>query len=215
MDDDELDTPEKTYPLSPSKMSKAPSWAMLGFLVGAAFVWSFKRETEKAAAVAPVTLTAWPKAVRVEPSPITTIETLFAEYGRHAVWHDNLTEIAMWRSETRDFSEFYEVKRVGEALYFRSIPKLTRLVIHHGVPLPNEVPLRFTETEEQYREWLEHGRFERQKEATVQPSLLGPALIPPGETMPRVQAPQQRPSAVPVPVTPEFEKPKLEIPPKS
>jgi hypothetical protein len=195
MDDDDQVEPRKTYPLSPAKMSKTPSWAMVGFLLGAAFVWNFKRDDAKNVTAAPslVARTDWPKAVVVPPSPLTTIEAVFADWGQHAVWENNVTELAMWRSETKSFSEFYEVRKVGDVPYFRSIPKLTRLVIRHGVPLPNS-PLEFTETEEQYRDWLEHGRFERKPQATVQPSLFGPALMPPGETMP--------PPPVPRPTTP-------------
>jgi hypothetical protein len=190
MDDDDQAEPRKTYPLSPAKMSKSPSWAMVGFLLGAAFVWNFKRDGEKnvVPALSPSARTDWPKAVVVPSSPLTTIEAVFADWGQHAVWENGVTELALWRSETKSFSEFYEVRKVGDVPYFRSIPKLTRLVINHGVPLPNS-PLQFTETEEQYREWLEHGRFERKPETTLQPSLFGPALMPPGEVMPRITTP--------------------------
>jgi len=208
MDDDE---PEKMYPLSPAKMSKAPSWVMLGFLLGMAAVWGYRRSEVKPP-VPGVTLTEWPRAARVEPSPLTTIETLFNEWSKHAVWSGDVTEVAMWRSETRGFTEFYEVRRVGEELYFRSMPKLTRPIIRHGVPLPAEVPLQFTETQEQYREWLEHGRFERQKEPTVQPTLFGPALVPAGEGVPRVRAPQPTPGT---PTVPAVEKRTFELPPTS
>jgi hypothetical protein len=214
MDDDEIDQPRKTYPLSPAKMSKTPSWVMLGFFLGAAFVWSFQRESEKAEPKRSVGMTDWPKAVRVEPSPLTTIEAVFAKWGDAAVWDKDLTEVALWRSETGGFTEFYEVRRVGPDLYFRSISNLTRLVIRHGTPPADEVPLRFTETQAQYNEWLEHGRFERSPEATVQPTLLGPALIPPGEAMPRVRAPKNIPMPTPAPAGSEFQKAKIENPAK-
>ena len=164
---------------------------MVGFLLGAAFVWNFKRDGEENVVPAPSSAarTDWPKAVVVvAASPLTTIEAVFSDWGQHAVWENGVTELALWRSETKSFSEFYEVRKVGDVPYFRSIPKLTRLVINHGVPLPNS-PLQFTETEEQYREWLEHGRFERKTEATLQPSLFGPALIPPVEGMSRITSP--------------------------
>ena len=202
-------------------MSKTPSWAMVGFLLGAAFVWNFKRDGEKNVAVAPSSAARmdWPKAVVVAPSPLTTIEAVFADWGQHAVWENNLTEVALWRAETKSFSEFYEVRKVGDALYFRSIAKLTRLVIRHGVPLPTDAPLQFTETEAQYREWLEHGRFERKTEATVQPSLFGPVLIPPDETMPRMPVPttpmpRTAPTTPPVRTTIEFGQSVIELPPK-
>jgi hypothetical protein len=189
MDDEE---PQKTYPLSPAKMSKTPSWVMLGFLLGAAFVWGFKRDMAKPTAVAPVTLTQWPKAVKVPPSPLTTIEAVFVDWGKYAVWDGDIAEVALWRSETRGFTECYEVRRWDGIYYFRSIPKLTRRIIRHGVVLPDS-PLQFTETEEQYREWLDHGRFERTEEPTLQPTLLGPALVPAGEGIPKVKAPKRTP----------------------
>jgi hypothetical protein len=210
MEDDE---PEKTYPPSPAKMSKAPSWLMLGFLLGAGFVWGFRRGEEKTEPPV-VTLTEWPKARTVPASPLTTIEGVFAAYGQNAVWSNDVTEVAMWRTDTREFSEFYEVRRVGDALYFRSIPRLTRPLIRHGAPPPRDTPLDFTESEEQYREWYEHGRFERTEEASVHPTLLGPALIPAGETIPRVQTPKPAPAKIVAPMPAGIESPKTEASPK-
>lgn len=221
MDDDEHEEPRKSYPLSPAKMSKTPSWVMLGFFLGAAFVWTFKRDSVKPVAMVPsaATVTEWPKSVLVPPPSLTTIEAVFADWGKHAVWEDNVTEVAMWRSETNSFSDFYEVRKVGDVLYFRSIAKLTRLVIRHGVPLPQS-PLQFTETEAQYREWLEHGRVERKSERTRQPSLSGPVLIPPGETMQRLPVPTTplpriAPTTAPAGTTVEFGQSVIELPPKN
>ena len=90
---------------------------------------------------------------------LTMIEAVFADWGKYAVWADDLTEVALWNSETRNFEDCYEVKRVGDLLYFRSIPQFTRRVVRHGKPLASS-PLQFTETEEQYQDWLEHGRSE-------------------------------------------------------
>ena len=158
---------ERVYPPTPSKLSKTPSWVMLGFILGALFVWMLPREE-----VAPA-----PPAVARKPAPppgptrtvitsLTRIEAVFEAYGQPAVWDNELTEVALWNSETKSFSEFYEVKRTHDALYYRSIPKLTRLIVRHGKPLPNS-PLQFTETEEQYREWREHGRTERAAEPVL------------------------------------------------
>jgi hypothetical protein len=206
---DEPDEVSRDEEPAPPKMSKTSSWVMLGFVIGAATVWAYLGQTEKAASTPPVTLKAWPQAPRAEPSSLTVIEALFARYGDDAVWDKNTTEVAMWTAATREFSEFYEVRRVGGELYFRSIPKLTRMPIRHGKPPADDVPLRFTESEDQYREWLEHGRFERAEES-LQPTLLGPALIPAGE-MPKPQTPKQTPV---MPPAPELEKPKVDIPPK-
>ncbi|MBL9211376.1 MAG: hypothetical protein JNL92_12975 [Opitutaceae bacterium] len=161
MDDD---APEPVRQRSPSigQLSKTPSWIMLGFVLGAAFVAALPplRQPPPAPAVAPVAPRPdAPPPVRAAPV-LTTIEAVFAEWGRHAVWSDDVTEVALWNGQERAFTDFYEVRRVGGVLYFRSIPKLTRRIIARGKPMP-EAPLRFTETEEQYQEWLLHGRIER------------------------------------------------------
>ena len=161
MDDEPAE--EKDYPLSPAKMSKTPSWIMLGFVLGAFFVWMLPRDAEpaaaSAAAPAAIRLTAAAGPARTALTTITTIEAVFEVWGQYATWDNDLTEVALWNSETKSFSECYEVRRTRDAFYYRSIPRLTRLVIRHGKPLPDS-PLQFTETEEQYREWREHGRSE-------------------------------------------------------
>ena len=53
---------------------------------------------------------------------------------------------------TGDYTDCFEVLRSGEGYYFRSISRLTRPVLTHGVR--PDSPLRFTETEEQRQEWL-------------------------------------------------------------
>ena len=161
MDDD---APEPVQRHSPpiGQLSKTPSWIMLGFILGAAFVAALPplRKPPAAPAVAPAApRPAAPPPVRTAPV-LTTIEAVFAEWGRHAVWSDDVTEVALWNGQDRAFSDFYEVRRVGGVFYFRSIPKLTRRIFARGRPMP-EAPLRFTETEEQYQEWLLHGRIER------------------------------------------------------
>jgi hypothetical protein len=142
------------------KLSMTPSWVMLGFVLGAAFVAALPPSNEKSAPVAPAPKPA-ESARKLPPPLLTTIEAVFAAWGEHAVWDDDVTEVAMWDTDRNRFAEFYEVRRVREKMYFRTIPKLTRRVINHGKPLPLECPLQFTETEERYREWLEHGRTER------------------------------------------------------
>lgn len=200
-DDDETPGTSRSSRPSPAKMSKTSSWVTLGFFLGAATVWAYLTHQEKIAPAAPVALKEWPTAAKLQPSPLTTIEALFEAYGTAAVWENNVTQVAMWRPDTKEYSEFYEVRRVGEELYFRSIPRLTHMLIQHGKLPSNEVPLKFTETEAQYKEWLESTRFEKSDEPSLQPSLLGPAVIEPGEKMPRPTAPKpkSRPPAMPVP----------------
>jgi hypothetical protein len=150
----------------PARLSRTPSWVMLGFLLGALAVYAWLRPRGNAPQPpAPPAVSAAPVAETKRDAPVlTTIEAVFATWGENAVWHANTTEIALWNSRDRDFTDFYEVRRIGGVNYFRSIPTLTRRIIRRGKEIP-ECPLQFTETEEQYREWKEHGRTERPAES--------------------------------------------------
>lgn len=143
--DESLDRPP-----SPSRLSKTPSWVLLGFVIGALFVWSLPRPSPPAGRPSPP-----PRTVVLERPKATDIEAVFAEWGRHASWDHDLTEVALWDVDTKSYSIFYEILRSGEGLYFRSIPRLTRPLLTHGVP--KTIPLQFTETEEQRKEWLAGG----------------------------------------------------------
>lgn len=148
-----MDEPAKTFPPSAARLSKTPSWVTLGFVLGALFVWALPQADKSAAPAAgqsPVVQLDRPKA--------TEIEAVFAEWGRFAVWENGLTEVALWDVDKRSYSICYEVLRDGDNYYFRSIPRLTRPVLTHGLNGP--MPLQFTETEAMRREWLEHGRLE-------------------------------------------------------
>jgi len=145
-------------------MSTVPSWVTLGIVVGFFAGWTAQREKAEAQTLRAGRLAGPPvppPLVRLEPAPLSRIEAVFEDWGQHAVWWDDKTEVALWNSETKSFSEFYEVRKLKDELFFRSIPKLSRLEVRHGKPL-TESPLVFTETAEQYREWLQHGRSERQ-----------------------------------------------------
>lgn len=169
--DDESEPPENQYPLAQatSRMSKTPSWILLGFLLGALFVYAWMRHDK--AAPAKVTVQMLPPAPSTkakEPTRLSTIEAVFAVWGEYAKWSDDITEVALWNSQDKAFTEFYEVRRWSGTYYFRSIPALTRRTIRHGKFLPDS-PLQFTETEEQYREWLEYDRRERVPETPLYP----------------------------------------------
>src|SRR5688572_30717624 len=99
MDDDERKA-EQRYPLSTSKMSKTPSWIMLGFLLGAAFVAALPPLRKRQPAPPPEASgfkAAEPAKKREprEPPQLTTIEAVFATWGKHAVWADDVTEVAL------------------------------------------------------------------------------------------------------------------------
>jgi hypothetical protein len=181
MDDDEP-KPEKRYPVAASKLSKTPSWIMLGFLLGAIFVAALPPFRKKPAPEAAAFRAVEPpkRAEPREPPQLTTIEAVFDVWGKHAVWSDDVTEVALWNDREKEYSDYFEVRRFGDMHYFRTIPRLTRRIIARGKPIP-ESPLLFTETEEQYREWQKYGRSERAAERTMpaRPSTSGPAPLPP------------------------------------
>lgn len=199
MDDDEYRPRRETSP-SPATMSKTPSWIMLGFVLGALFVValptrkqepSFEEERARLAAVPK------PEPPR-EPQPLAIVEAVFSEWRDYAVWSDGTTEVALWNSRYRDFTDYYEVRRVAGDYFFRTIPALTRRPLPRG-SVPEDCPLRFTETEAQYREGLERGRSGRRDEA---------AQVDPAARRPRPGA-VTRPAVGPVVAAPRGPEPIL------
>jgi len=167
-------------PPSAKYLSKTPSWISLGFVLGALFVWALPApkpaQTEPASAppVAP------PAKVSTARPTLTEIEAVFAIYGRFAVWDHDVTEVALWDTETEQFSRCYEITRANGQYYFRSIDRLTRPVLTHGVK--GDGPLVFTETAEQRQEWLQEKANERTK-------MLNEPLLPPISPPPRITTP--------------------------
>src|ERR1700679_3227921 len=114
----------------PAKPTQVPSWLMLGFALGALFILALP----KRAAVEPEIRAAEPAAKPAPPRPISTIEAVFAEWGKYAVWSDDSTEVALWNAETGAYSDCYEVLRVADNYYFRTLARLNRPILNHGVP---------------------------------------------------------------------------------
>lgn len=207
--DDDFEPPKKSYPVSPSKMSKTPSWIMLGFVLGALTVIALpplrKEKPEPEPAVVQEREPAAPSAPS-EPAQLTIVEAVFAAYAKHAVWDDDTTEIALWNSKEQAFSDFFEVRRDGNTYYFRSIPSLTRRVISRGKPMP-ESPILFTETEEDYQEWRQHGRKERPVQQDFRPRPT-PRPVAPQDPRKSVTRPDMSPA--PGQSLPQWD---LELPP--
>lgn len=183
-----------------SQLSKTPSWVMLGFILGAVFILALPRREQVAR---PIVLSRQvEKRVKVERPELTTVEAVFDEWSRYAVWDDDSTQIAMWNPGMGEFSDFYEVRRINGQDYFRSIPHLTNRILRHGRLPPPECPLRFTETDAQYREWRTEGRVERLPDADL-PVLRAPDAAPAAPT------PTTSTSIVPFtpPAPPPMEKP--------
>lgn len=173
---------EETPPPEPKpKPSMVPSWVMLGFIVGALFVWALPKR-EPASASGP--LEPSPPTVQAAPR-FTTIEAVFAEWGQYAVWHQDRTEIALWNSATQAYSDCYEVLRNDGAFFFRSITRLTLPLLTHG-PQANleNCPLQFTETAAQRAAWLGEKNQETWRSiSTAARENMG--VTPPAPTAPR------------------------------
>jgi hypothetical protein len=151
---------DEESPPPASKPSQVPSWLTLGFVLGALFVLALPRKGGVEPQPAPAPAAARPERPAAPPR-ISTIEAVFEEWGRYAVWSDGTTEVALWNPETKSFSDCFEVGRAGDAYYFRTITSLTRPILSHGVA--DESPLQFTETARQRQEWLDAVSRENQK----------------------------------------------------
>ena len=150
--DDDLPAPRPV-----AKPSQVPSWAMLGFALGALFVLALPSRRPEPPPPAPP-----PAPAPLGPPRISTVEAVFAAWGKYAVWEHDHTEIALWNADAGAFADCFEVLRVGDRLYFRSIPALTRPVLRHGVS--PDSPLEFTESEAQRRQWLHEAAEENWRE---------------------------------------------------
>jgi hypothetical protein len=194
-DDEDLPVEKRAHPPSVPRMSKTPSWVMLGFALGALFVYVLTRPTEPPppAVRAPAPEPAKPDAPR-EPPPLSRIEALFDAWGRDATWEGDATEVAAWDPKEEAFADFYEVRRIEGKLYFRSIPKLTRRLLTYRPPAPG-CPLQFTESEEDYQ-WRTRGRGET---PPVQPNYRPTSNAAPVAAPPPPEAPKTEPVRVPVP----------------
>jgi len=165
--DDPLPGQAPSRPPSVKKLSKTPSWIMLGFVIGAAAVLSLPRSPE--VVYVPVSDESLLPTALAHQSPLvaepqqepdfTIVEAVFSEWQNYAVWDGDVTEIALWDSEVGRYARFYEVLRApassaGGAItfYYRSIPVLTRPVLTHGVSA--SAPLLFTEPDALRQAWL-------------------------------------------------------------
>jgi hypothetical protein len=138
---------------------------MLGFLFGVLFMLALPRRGETAAPEAPPPGPSAPASLVAKPPVprLTTIEDVFAEWGGPAVWENDVTQVALLADpDTDSHREYYEVRRVGEDFYFRSIPAFDpdRRVLTHGVPDDPALPLEFTETAAQREQWLQASHTE-------------------------------------------------------
>jgi len=138
---------------APGKPSQVPSWVTLGFVLGALFVLALPRRSAEESRPQTAVDTAAARPARPAAAPrVTTIEAVFAAWDKYAVWSNDTTEVALWSTETMSYSDCYEVLKTADGYYFRSISRLTRPLLTHGVV--EESPLQFTETMAQRQAWL-------------------------------------------------------------
>jgi hypothetical protein len=146
-----MDEESSSKPVA-EKPSRVPSWVTLGFVLGALFVMALPKHAP-VAPPHPVEEAPPVQRLPLEAPRLSTIEAVFMSWESYAVWSNDTTEVALWDSQTKSFSDCYEVVRNGTDYYFRSIPSLTRPVLSHGVA--DNSPLEFTETARQREEWLD------------------------------------------------------------
>lgn len=173
---DDMPADERVYPPSVSKLSKTPSWIMLGFVLGALTVVTFPRKEPEPPA--PARIAPAPRALSATPPTVERavfFEGVFAEWSKYAVWENDVTEVAFWSAETKAFSDRFEVYRTGDRNYFRSIARFTRPLLTHGVP--ENSPLQFTETQAARDEWLRESKAEQVRQFLDAP--VGPAAPAP------------------------------------
>jgi hypothetical protein len=122
------------------KPSKIPSWIMLGFLLGAFFVWMLPRAREPETPVVSTPVRPLAQIVATHPR-FSDVEASFLEWQRYAVWAGEVTYVCMWDSASLSFRDCYEVWRRGDDFFFRSIPRPKNLRALEGVP--EKSPLEF------------------------------------------------------------------------
>jgi hypothetical protein len=159
MSTDEDDLP----PVPREKLSKTPSWIMVGFVVGCVFAYVVDRELERRNPKPPVAQPAakqTPQAQTIAPATppamrlsLNEVDAIFRQATDDAVWEHDLTQIALWNPLTQKFSDLVEVMRSGEYFYYRPLSRLTRpLITAQAEP---GVLILFTETEADREKRLE------------------------------------------------------------
>lgn len=132
---------------------------MLGFVIGCIVALTVRKdldERDKSTVSPPAATSTSSLPPKLEATPVAKVagsqlslfemEAVFVRWQNKAVWRHELTEVAFWNPSTNKYSEFVEVLRSGEDLYFRTVPRLTRPILDdHMEP---SVPIRFTELEE-------------------------------------------------------------------
>lgn len=185
--------------MSTPRPSLIPLWLTLGFAAGLTFGgMAFRSEAPRPPAEKPAP-TAPPERteVLVNAGTLRAVEQMFERWGGYAVWENDVTEIAAWDARRKRHSDFYEVRRHGGQLYFRSLAALRRPIIDHGVSAT--MPIAFTEPQ-----WM-RDQFYREN-PNYDPAASPRVELPPRAPERRATEPLRRTSngtqTPPVPVPP-------------
>ena len=135
-----MDEFDESPPVPRPKPSKIPSWIMLGFILGALFVWALPRR-EPATVTVPPPAPAKSAAAPALPPRLTDVEAVFAKWGTHALWANDVTYVVMWDTESLSYRDAFEVLRNGDNLFFRSVPRPRGMRALEGIP--QNSPLQF------------------------------------------------------------------------
>jgi hypothetical protein len=146
---DEDDLP----PVPREKLSKTPSWIMVGFVLGCVSAYVADHEIEKRRAQPPVeppVIVNPPDSAPAVPTSAmrlsqNEVDAIFRQFAERAVWENDITEVAVWNPVMQKFTDLVEVMRSGEYFYYRPIQRLTRPLISNE-PEPGVLVL-FTEPE--------------------------------------------------------------------
>lgn len=181
---------------SRDKLSKVPSWIMLGVVLGGIGFYGvqgfFEERREKKQARPPppaASIPARPASAPEDagagnpPAPakndphmsLFAIDAVFRAHGASAVWEHDLTELVLWNPATQSYSTGVEVLRSGDTYYYRLLDRLTRPVLTEGVD-PN-APIRLTEPAS-YQERRRQQRQDMWRSRPSAPASLLPATPP-------------------------------------
>lgn len=135
-----MDEFDESPPVPRPKPSKIPSWIMLGFLLGALFVWALPRPRPARAEKPSATPMISAAATATRPR-LSDVEASFDVWSRYARWDDVVTYVSLWDSETATFRDSFQVLRRGDEFFFRSVPRPRHLRVRNDVP--KDCPLEF------------------------------------------------------------------------
>jgi hypothetical protein len=154
--------PADLPPTPREKLSKTPSWIMVGFVVGCVFAYAVDQEIERRRSTPAPLSRPDPTPAHSVPAPPRTpaahlslheIEAIFEKFADRAVWENDLTQVAVWNPQAQKFSDFVEVVRSGEYFAYRTLTRLTRPLISNEPEAG--VLMLFTETDAQRAKRLE------------------------------------------------------------